>query len=107
MSVTKIASMQEFDAAIAGSSVPVFVDFSAVWCGPCRMFGPVFELFSEEHAADAACLNVDVDQCPDIAMRYGINAVPTTLIFKNGQLAGSMLGASDKPTLDAHLAKLA
>jgi len=107
MAVKKISSMQEFDAAIGGDDKPVFVDFSAVWCGPCRMFAPVFDQFSEDFADKATCLSVDIDECRDIAMRFGISAVPTTLIFKNGQVADSMLGASDMATLSFKLDKLA
>ena len=106
MAVKKIASMQEFDEAIGVAGKAVFVDFNAVWCGPCRMFGPVFDLFSEENAATADCISVDVDQCPDIAMRFRIAAVPTILMFKDGQVADSLLGACDKPTLEARLTNL-
>ena len=107
MAVKKISSMQEFDQAITESGNAVFVDFSAVWCGPCRMFAPVFERVSDDQAERATCLTVDIDECRDIAMRFGISAVPTTLVFKDGQVVDSQLGASEMNTLVSKLNKLA
>lgn len=108
MAVSKISSMQEFDQAVsAGGGKAVFVDFNAVWCGPCRMFAPVFEQFSDDFADKATCLSVDIDLCRDIAMRFGIVAVPTLLIFKDGQIADSKVGACGPDVLVAKLNALA
>ena len=96
-------STADFDEFVKGSDKVVFVDFSAVWCGPCQMFKPVFEQFSEEHPAKALCVSVDLDESRELAMRFGIQGVPTTLIFKDGEIVDSAVGALSKVTLDMFL----
>lgn len=105
MAVTKL-NTQSFDSMVNSSDKIVFVDFNAVWCGPCKMYGPIFEQFSELHADEVECGSVDVDESGEIAMRYGINAVPTTIIFKNGQPVSQMLGATDLRGLEGKLASV-
>ncbi|MGI6216249.1 MAG: thioredoxin [Coriobacteriales bacterium] len=104
MSVQKLNS-QNFDASVLKSDKLTFVDFSAVWCGPCKMFGPIFDEFANENGDKVNCASIDIDESRDIAMRYGINAVPTTLVFKNGQVVGQMVGLSNKQALIQEMSK--
>ncbi len=105
MSVQKVDATS-FDSAINDDSKVVFVDFNATWCGPCRTFAPMFEEFSNKHAQDALCISVDIDESRDLAMRYGISAVPTILIFKNGNIVDSsmFMGAGTMQILEDKLA---
>ena len=75
---------ENFDKVI-NSDKPVLVDFWATWCGPCRMFGPTVNALANEVGDTAVVCKLDVDQAPEIAERYGVNAVPTVLFFKRGE----------------------
>ncbi|MDD6784922.1 MAG: thioredoxin [Eggerthellales bacterium] len=84
---------QQFKELVLNSKGRVLVDFSAVWCGPCRMMAPAIEQLAEEKAGEVAVYSVDVDKCPDIAMQYRISAVPTCILFKDGESARRFTGA--------------
>ena len=87
-----------FDAALAGE-LPVLVDFWATWCGPCRMLGPVIDQISDDYAGKVVVGKVDVDQAPDLAVRFGISSVPSVKLFKGGVEVASMMGAAPKATI--------
>ncbi len=95
-----------FDSIVIGANKPVFVDFNAAWCGPCRVYGPAFHAFAEKHAAEAVFGSVDIDDNRELAMRFGIQAVPTTLIFKGGEIVDSITGAAGESVLAEKLARL-
>ncbi len=76
--------------------VPVLVDFWAPWCGPCRMIAPVVEGISEELGEKAVVGKINVDEQPELASRFGVMSIPTLAVFKNGHLAGSMVGVRSK-----------
>ena len=76
----KVNSSQ-FDTLIGGSK-PVVCDFFATWCGPCKMLGPVIEQVAADHADKAVFVKVDVDECPDLAARYGIMSIPFVAVFR-------------------------
>ncbi len=80
----------DFDTAIATGTV--LVDFWATWCGPCRMLAPVMERLTEDFDGKAVVAKVDVDECPALAMRYGIQSIPTVILFKDGQPAETLVG---------------
>ncbi len=105
MAVVKLNS-GNFDNIAINASKPVFVDFNAVWCGPCRVYGPAFEAFAEKHAELAVFGSVDIDENRDLAMRFGIQAVPTTLIFKGGEIVDSITGAAGESVLKDKLLAL-
>ena len=94
----------EFRDKVENGSGLCLVDFSATWCGPCKMQAPVLEELSEE-ANDYEIYNVDVDESNEIAGQYNINAVPSLLIFKDGVLKGNLVGFHPKEALKEEMAK--
>ncbi|XP_077981549.1 thioredoxin-like [Glandiceps talaboti] len=104
MSVTEVKTKAEFDAALkdAGSKL-VVVDFSAEWCGPCRMIGPIFKEMAPEYP-DVVFLKVDVDVNKDTSQACGISCMPTFQFYKNGEKVDEFSGAS-KEKLEAALTK--
>lgn len=99
---------ENFAKEVLESSVPVLVDFWAVWCGPCRMVAPVVEALAAEYAGRAKVAKLDVDSAQKTATEYGIRSIPTLLIFKGGKVADQVIGAVPKKQivekLDAVLA---
>lgn len=95
----------DIDGAIA-SYPKLVVDCWAVWCGPCRMVAPTIEALAKEKAGNVVFAKLDIDRNPQTAIKYTISAVPTMLVFKNGRLAGRVLGALPKPQLDKKITDL-
>ena len=96
MAVT--ATNTTFDGLLQDEKL-VIVDFWAVWCGPCRMIGPILEEISEEMADRVTVVKCNVDDCEDIAMRYRIMNIPTLLFFRNGEIVDRHVGAAPKAAL--------
>jgi thioredoxin 1 len=96
-----------FDELVLKSDKPVIVDFWAVWCGPCRMVGPIVEEIGKEYEGKAIVGKVDVDNNPQTAGKFGIRNIPTLLFFKNGEIVDKQVGAVPKQVLvkklEAHL----
>lgn len=92
-----------FDAVLAGSEVPVLVDFHADWCGPCRMVGPVVEALARARAGSVLVLKVDTDKSPGLSERLGIRGIPTLIVFRNGRETGRHVGVAQRVQLDALL----
>lgn len=95
-----------FQKEVLESEIPVLVDFSAVWCGPCQMMGPVLEQLSAEYAGKAKVVKVDIDAAADLAMRYQIMSVPNMIFFKNGKQQDAVIGAVPAAVLKEKLDKL-
>ena len=89
--MVKKVNAQEF-ANEAMKDAAAVVDFSATWCGPCRMLAPVLEDVSDKLAGKVNFYNVDVDESPELAMRYRVNSVPCLVLLKNGSLADQSVG---------------
>lgn len=85
-----IESKNQFDETIVEGIT--LVDFYATWCGPCRMISPFIEEIDEEYNGKIKVAKVDVDECGEVAARYGINAIPALLIFKDNELAKTNVG---------------
>lgn len=87
----------------AGEDTPVLVDFWAAWCGPCRLVGPIVEELAGEYEGKAVVGKVDVDTNPNVSMQFGIRSIPSLLIFKNGELVDTVIGAVPKVELKKRL----
>jgi len=107
MSSSKVKHLNSsnFESAIAADK-PVLVDFWAPWCGPCKMLGPTIDALSEEVGDTADICKLDVDQSPEIAQQYGVNAIPTIIFFRKSQRVGTS-GMSSKDDLKAKLKQIA
>ncbi len=81
-----------FKSEVLQSKIPVLVDFWAEWCGPCRMLSPVVEKIAKEYKGKLKVGKLNVDDNPDTPSEYGIQGIPTLLIFKNGELAQRLVG---------------
>ena len=95
--ITKI-NEQDFTTKVVNDAAAV-VDFSATWCGPCRMLAPVLEEISEQLAGKVNFYNVDVDDDPELAAGFSISSVPTVLLLKEGKVAAQSVGFKPGPAM--------
>ena len=94
-----------FEAEVLKSDIPVFVDFYADWCGPCKMMSPVIDKLSEEYAGKIKVGKVNVDETSELAMKYGLMSIPNMVFFKNGEVVDRVVGAIPKPQMQARFEK--
>jgi thioredoxin 1 len=99
MAVGKVSDTT-FDTEVLKASGPVVVDFWAEWCGPCRMIAPALEEISGSLGDKVKIVKLNVDESPATATKYGIQSIPTLMIFKNGQMASRQIGAAPKQKLE-------
>lgn len=99
-----ILSEANFAHEVLESELPVLVDFWATWCGPCRMLAPTIAKIAEEQEGKVKVCKLDVDECPAIAVKYGISSIPTLLVFKNGELKNGAVGVRSKSQIEEMLA---
>ena len=93
MSQAAAVTTADFDREVLQCDVPVLVDFWAVWCGPCRRVDPEVKAVAEQMNGQAKVLKVNVDEEPDLAARYGVQSIPTLIIFKDGKVVDQIVGA--------------
>ncbi|MFQ3610727.1 MAG: thioredoxin [Fimbriimonadales bacterium] len=103
--MAKAITQNEWQSEVLSSSVPVLVDFWAVWCGPCRLIAPIVEELATQYAGKLKVFKVDVDQEQGLAMQYGIMSIPTLLLFKDGRVVEQIVGALPKGAIEQKIAK--
>ncbi len=92
----KIVTAADFETEVLKSDKPVVVDFFATWCGPCKILAPTLDKIAAERADSLKIVKVDVDASPELAAQYGVRAMPTLMIFKDGEPVGMQVGAKRK-----------
>ena len=92
-----------FSEEVLGADVPVLVDFWAPWCGPCKMIAPMVEEISNEYAGKVKVGKLNIDDNQTVASQYGVQGIPTLMIFKNGEMVERIVGVRPKETLTGKL----
>ncbi len=104
--MTTMVTDKTFEAEVLNSKEPVVVDFFAEWCGPCKAMAPALDQVSKEMAGKVKIVKIDVDQNPEITQKYRIQAMPTLMLFKDGKVADTQVGALvQKAKLEAWIKK--
>lgn len=94
----------DFDTEVLRGGLPVLVEFTAEWCGPCRQLAPVLSAVAEQEAGRLRIVQLDVDRNPEVTVRYGVLSMPTLMVFRDGEPVKSMVGARPKRRLLQELA---
>ena len=95
-----------FEETVLKSELPVMVDFSATWCGPCKKVAPIIEKIGEDYAGKVLVVKCDVEDCPEVSRNYGIMNIPTVLYFTGGQVVDKNVGAAPEKVFVEKLEKL-
>jgi thioredoxin 1 len=83
---------QNFESEVLQSSVPVLVDFTATWCGPCRALAPIIEKVADDYQGKVKVGKLDIDEASEITRKYGVRSVPTIILFQGGEKTGQHVG---------------
>ena len=102
MSIKQVSN-DSFDADVLKAEAPVLVDYWAEWCGPCKMIAPILDEVSRDYAEKLNVAKVNVDENQEIASKYGIGGIPTLMLFRNGAVVATKVGALSKSQLTAFL----
>ena len=103
MAKPKDVTEKDFESEVLKASKPVLVDFWAPWCGPCRIVSPIVEELADEYAEKMAFTKLNVDEAPNIAMKYQVMSIPTLMVFRDGKPVAQVVGAMPKKALKDRL----
>ena len=98
MAITEIDNPQTWETDVINSDKPVFLDFWAEWCGPCRMVGPVVEELAGDYDGKVNFVKVNVDKANELASKYNVFSIPTLLLLNKGEIIAQQVGAGSKET---------
>ena len=96
MGITEISDTKSWEINVIQSDMPVFVDFWAQWCGPCRMVDPVVEELANDYQGKVKFVKVNVDEANELASRYNVFSIPTLIILNKGEIVSQQVGAASK-----------
>lgn len=97
---------EDFTERVINSQLPVLIDFHAQWCGPCKILGPRLEKAIAKHKGRVTMAKVDIDDHTDLALEYGVSAVPTVIAMRGGDVVGQFVGIKDDDELDSFVSKV-
>jgi thioredoxin 1 len=101
--MSTVVTTETFDTEVLQSDKPVIVDFWAEWCGPCHAVSPVLDKIAEERADELRLVKINVDENQELMIRYGIQSIPTIVLFKEGAPAAAVIGAQPKGAIERGL----
>src|SRR5262245_55711474 len=101
--MTTAVKTSDFEAEVLQSDTPVLVDFWAEWCGPCHAVSPILERIVAEREDELKLVKVNIDEEQELALRYGVQSIPTMILFKDGEPAAAAIGAQPKGSLERAL----
>ncbi|HZQ65177.1 MAG TPA: thioredoxin [Gaiellaceae bacterium] len=101
--MSSVVTTSNFEQEVLQSEKPVIVDFWAEWCGPCHAVSPVLDRIAEEHADELRLVKVNVDEEQELMIRYGVQSIPTIMLFKDGAPAAAVIGAQPKGAIERGL----
>ncbi len=96
MAVTQVSDAKSWEVDVINSDIPVFVDFWAEWCGPCRMVSPVVEELANDYDGKVKFVKVNVDESNELASKYNVFSIPTLIILNKGEIVSQQVGAASK-----------
>lgn len=95
----RVFNETNFESEVLKSDVPVLVDFTATWCGPCRALAPIVEKIADDYQGKVKVGKLDIDESPTLTAKFGVRSVPTVLVFKGGQKHGQHVGLTTREKL--------
>ena len=102
----KMISDTDFPALIKDSTTPVLVDFTATWCGPCKAIAPLLDQIADANVGKITIVKMDIDDNPNTPNQFGVQSIPTLLLFQAGKLVDRRVGSANKATLDAFVGRV-